>query len=155
MFGAKGGIKAGDSIPEVTLNDQRGQPVSLGSFKGRPLVVYFYPRDETPVCTAESCAFRDQYEDFTTAGAEVVGISSDDEASHRAFAEHHRLPFILLADVDGEARRAFGVPKSLGVLPGRVTYVVDGTGIVRHVFNSQMNAGKHVATALETLRTMG
>jgi len=155
VFGAKGGIKAGDSIPEVTLNDQRGQPVSLGSFKGRPLVVYFYPRDETPVCTAESCAFRDQYEDFTTAGAEVVGISSDDEASHRAFAEHHRLPFILLADVDGEARRAFGVPKSLGVLPGRVTYVVDGTGIVRHVFNSQMNASKHVATALETLRTMG
>ena len=154
MFGAKSGVKVGDSAPEVTLTDQRGQSVSLSGFRGRPLVVYFYPKDETPVCTAESCAFRDQYEDFTAAGAEVVGISSDDEASHRAFADHHRLPFVLLSDVAGEARRLFGVPKSLGLLPGRVTYVIDPDGVVRQVFNSQMNAGKHVTTALATVRAM-
>lgn len=154
MFGAKG-VKAGDQVPDLTLSDQRGQSVSLASFRGKPLVVYFYPKDETPLCTAEACGFRDQYEDFTAAGAEVVGISSDDESSHRAFAQRHKLPFVLLTDKDEQARRAFGVPKSLGIMPGRVTYVIDPTGVVRHVFSSQLSATKHVATALATVRAMG
>ena len=118
------------------------------------MILFFYPKDGTPVCTKEACAFRDAYEDFVEAGAVVIGVSGDSAARHQAFASNHRLPFVLVADADGKARRAFGVPKSLGLLPGRVTYVIDKEGIVRHVFSSQLAADRHVQEALEVVRRL-
>jgi len=155
LLGSSKGLEAGAKAPEFTLNDQDGNPVSLGSFRGQKnVVVYFYPKDDTPGCTKESCAFRDQFTAFTDVGAEVLGISSDSEASHKKFKEKHRLPFRLLADKGGNTRKAFGVPATLGLLPGRVTYVVDKQGTIRHAFNSQINATQHVAEALNVLKTL-
>jgi peroxiredoxin Q/BCP len=114
-------------------------------------VVFFYPQDGTPVCTAEACAFRDAFEDFVRAGAAVIGVSGDSLDRHRAFAEERRLPYLLVSDEDGELRRAFEVPKTLGLFPGRVTYVIDQAGVVRHVFNSPLAAGQHVREALGVL----
>ena len=114
----------------------------------RPLVLFFYPKDDTPICTKEACAFRDSYETFSAAGAEVIGISSDNAASHRAFATRHKLPFLLASDADGSLRKAFGVPKTLGLFPGRVTYVVDRDGIIRLVFSAQLASQDHVTKAL-------
>jgi len=143
-------IQTGDQAPEFTAQAHNGQQVSLAEFRGKSVVVlYFYPKDDTPVCTAEACAFRDAYEDFVRAGAVVIGVSSDSADRHQAFASGHRLPFLLLADEGGSLRKAFGVPKSLGIFPGRVTYVIDREGVVRHVFNSQFSADRHVAEALQ------
>jgi peroxiredoxin Q/BCP len=115
--------------------------------------LYFYPKDETPGCTAEACTFRDAYEDFTDAGAVVIGVSADSLSSHEKFAAHHRLPFVLISDEDGTLRRAYDVPSSmLGMLPGRVTYVIDREGKVQHVFNSQIQAKRHVKEALEVVK---
>ena len=119
-----------------------------------PLVVYFYPKDDTPVCTAEACSFRDAYAAFTNFGAQVIGISSDAAASHASFAQRHGLPFPLASDSGGTLRKAFGVPKTLGLLPGRVTYVIDRAGIVRSVFNSMFDAQKHVDAALDALSAL-
>src|SRR5690606_39455723 len=110
--------------------------------------------DDTPGCTREACAFRDDYEAFQEAGAEVLGISSDTSESHRRFAAKHRLPFRLLADPGGKVRAAFGVPRTAGLLPGRVTYVIDREGVIRHAFNSQLAATRHVDEALAVLRTL-
>jgi thioredoxin-dependent peroxiredoxin len=118
------------------------------------VVFYFYPKDESAVCTREACSFRDAYEDFVQAGAVVIGVSSDSPESHRTFAGRHRLPFILLADRDGSLREAYGVPSTLGILPGRVTYVIDKAGVVRHVFSSQLSADRHVAEALSMVRQL-
>jgi thioredoxin-dependent peroxiredoxin len=148
-------IQAGDRAPDFTAVAHDGQQVSLAEFLGKSVVVlYFYPKDETPGCTKQACAFRDAYEDFVKAGAAVIGVSGDSSESHQAFASGHRLPFLLLADRDGSLRKAFGVPKTLGVLPGRVTYVIDRDGIVRHVFSSQFQAERHVAEALEIVRKL-
>lgn len=154
LFGGRGeGIKVGDPAPDFALPDAHGRMVRLSELRGRkPVVLFFYPKDDTPGCTKEACSFRDAYEEFVQRGAEVIGISSDDEASHRRFAERHRLPFTLLADHGGKVRKAYGVPATLGLLPGRVTYVIDLHGIVRHVFNSQLQATQHVTEALEALR---
>jgi peroxiredoxin Q/BCP len=152
LLGGGTGLQAGARAPEFSLEDQNGKRVALSDFRDRKnVVVYFYPKDDTPGCTKESCAFRDQWNDFADAGAEVIGISSDSVESHRKFAEKHRLPFTLLSDVGGEVRKAFGVPSSLGVLPGRVTYVIDKQGVIRHTFNSQLNPAKHVEEALQVL----
>jgi peroxiredoxin Q/BCP len=148
-------IGVGDQAPDMTLPDQHGKPVTLSTLWTRgPVVLYFYPKDETPGCTKEACSFRDAYEAFTDAGATVVGVSRDSVVSHREFAKHHHLPFTLLADEDGAAREAYGVPKTLGLLDGRVTYVIDTTGVVRRVFSSQLLAAKHVEESLEVLRTL-
>jgi thioredoxin-dependent peroxiredoxin len=148
-------IQPGDRAPAFTATAHNGQSVSLADFLGRKVVVlYFYPQDDTPVCTKEACAFRDAYEDFTQAGAVVIGVSGDASERHRAFADAHRLPFLLLTDHDGSLRTAFGVPKTLGILPGRVTYVIDREGIVRHVFNSQFHADRHVTEALQIVRSL-
>ena len=148
-------IDVGDAAPELTLTTQNGEQIKLTDYQGqRAVVVFFYPRDGTPVCTKEACAFRDAYEDFVEAGAVVIGISGDSEARHQAFASNHRLPFVLVSDKGGKARRAFGVPKSMGLLPGRVTYVIDREGIVRHVFSSQFAADRHVKEALEVIRRL-
>jgi peroxiredoxin Q/BCP len=152
LLGAGTGLGPGDRAPDFALEDQKGQRVALEDFRGRKnVVVYFYPKDDTPGCTRESCAFRDHFDDFAEAGAEVIGISSDSTRSHEAFAAKHRLPFTLLSDPGGRVRRAFGVPASLGVLPGRVSYVIDKQGVIRHAFNSQLNPARHVDEALRVL----
>jgi peroxiredoxin Q/BCP len=117
-------------------------------------VLYFYPKDDTPGCTAEACAFRDQYEVFRDAGAEVIGISSDSAKSHQAFAARHSLPFVLLSDPAGKVRGQFGVGKTLGLFPGRVTFVMDRDGIVRHAFDSQLMATRHVSEALDVVKQL-
>lgn len=148
-------IQVGDTAPDFTLTSQSGEPVSLAGFRGsKAVVLFFYPKDGTAVCTKEACSFRDAYEDFVQAGAVVIGVSSDSAESHQAFASGHRLPFVLLADTDGAVRQAFGVPKTLGIMPGRVTYVIDKEGIVRHVFSSQFAADRHVAEALAVVREL-
>ena len=146
-------IVVGSEIPSFTLNDQNGNPFSIDSVVGtKNLVIYFYPKDDTYGCTKEACSFRDNYEDFTDADALVIGISSDNVESHKNFAEKYELNFTLLSDPDGAVRKRFGVPKSfLGMLPGRVTYVVNREGKVIHIFNSQLNAEKHIKEALEAL----
>lgn len=127
----------------------------MADYRGQSAVVlFFYPKDETPVCTKEACSFRDAYEDFVQAGAVVIGVSSDPAESHRAFAAGHRLPFVLLTDHDGSLRKAYGVPKTLGILPGRVTYVIDKEGVVRHIFSSQLSAERHVTEALNVVRQL-
>jgi len=147
-------IIVGSKIPSFTLKDQNGQPFVIDSVLGKKnLVIYFYPKDDTPGCTKEACAFRDQYEDFTDADALVIGISSDDVESHKNFAEKYNLSFTLLSDEGGKLCKQFGVPTSfLGMFPGRVTYVVNKQGVVIHIFNSQMNATKHIDEALNALK---
>ena len=148
-------VKAGDKAPDFTLLSQAGEPVRLSDRIGeRVVILYFYPKDETPGCTKEACAFRDSYEVFTDAGAEVIGVSSDSVQSHGAFADHHKLPFTLLSDEDGSVRKSYGVPAVLGLLPGRVTYVIDRTGTIRHVFNSMTNISQHVNDALAVVRRL-
>jgi thioredoxin-dependent peroxiredoxin len=145
-------LKPGDAMPDTKLIGPEG-PIALREKIGKPLVVYFYPKDETYGCTKEACEFRDQYEDFVAAGAEVIGISRDDAASHKSFREHHRLPFTLLTDPNGEVASAWGVRGKLG-LPGRVTYVFDKAGVVRHKFDSMIRFGKHVDEALEVVKRL-
>jgi len=148
-------IRVGDPSPDFTARSHTGQEVSLADYRGKSAVVlFFYPKDATAICTKEACSFRDAYEDFVQAGAVVIGVSSDSAESHRAFASGHRLPFVLLADEDGSVRKAFGVPKTLGILPGRVTYVMDKEGVVRHVFSSQLSADRHVSEALAVVRQL-
>lgn len=146
----------GSLAPDFTLPDQSGNQVTLSDLvKERAVVLYFYPKDETPGCTAEACAFRDDYEVFGKAGAEVVGVSSDAVSSHRAFASRHQLPFILLSDGDGQVRKRYGARSLLGLLPGRVTYVIDRERVIRHAFSSQLDARRHVREALGIIKEMG
>jgi thioredoxin-dependent peroxiredoxin len=145
-------LEPGDPAPHFSLPDQNGNVVSLSDYRGKWAVVYFYPADDTPGCTAESCSFRDSHEDFVDAGAVVVGISGDSIESHQKFAEKHRLPFTLLADTDGVVRKSYGTGKTLGLFPGRVTYVIDPEGIVRKVFSSQFRPKKHIDEALSTIK---
>jgi peroxiredoxin Q/BCP len=148
-------VKQGDGVPEAVLTLHTGQTIPLADlYRERPVVLFFYPRDNTSICTKEACAFRDSYEDFVRAGATVVGVSGDSLESHRRFAEEHRLPFLLAIDEGGALRRAFRVPKTLGVLPGRVTYVIDRKGVIRSMFSAQFTAGRHVREALAALRQL-
>lgn len=149
------GIQVGDPAPDVNIATRAGEQLRLADFQQQKVVVlFFYPKDNTSVCTREACAFRDAYEDFVAAGAVVIGISSDSADSHHAFATRHNLPFYLGSDEDGSLRRAFGVPKTLGLLPGRVTYVIDRKGIVRLMFSAPLAANRHVTEALETVRRL-
>lgn len=148
-------IAVGDAAPDFSLPGHTGEMISLCNYRGRKAVVlFFYPKDNTTVCTKEACGFRDAYEDFIAAGAVVIGVSSDSAASHEQFASGHRLPYVLLSDTDGSLRAAYGVPKSLIGLPGRVTYVIDREGIVRHIFSGMFAADRHVREALEVVRKL-
>ncbi|MFZ4523483.1 MAG: peroxiredoxin [Bacteroidales bacterium] len=148
-------IEIGSKAPDFSLPDQTGKRVNLSDFFGKSnLVVYFYPKDESYGCTKEACSFRDNYEVFKEAGAVVIGISSDDVASHQAFAANHKLPFILLSDKDKTVADKYGVGKSLGILPGRVTFVIDKQGVVRMAFSSQLSFEKHITEAIETLHKL-
>jgi peroxiredoxin Q/BCP len=148
-------VQVGDKAPDFTLPSQSGEQVRLSGRVGqRVIVLYFYPRDNTSGCTAEACAFRDSHEVFAGAGAEVIGVSSDSVARHTAFAARHDLPFTLLSDQGGKVRKSYGVPSVLGVLPGRVTYVIDRTGTVRHVFSSMTNIDQHIGDALRVVQEL-
>ncbi len=148
-------LNIGDQAPTIRAEAHSGQVFDSAELRGRQtLVVYFYPKDETPGCTTQACGFRDAYEEFVRAGALVVGVSGDTLERHRRFVADRRLPFLLLSDADGALRRAFGVPKTWGIFPGRVTYVIDRQGIVRHVFNSQFHADRHIAEALRVVQDL-
>lgn len=147
-------LVAGDRAPLISLPDGEGIERRSDALAGKPLVLFFYPKDDTPGCTAEACAFRDSFADLQDLGAEVWGVSGDDAASHQRFALRHRLPFPLLVDSGNSLRKAFGVPSVLGLLPGRVTYVIDGEGVIRHVFNNLLDGAAHRREAIEALRRL-
>ena len=144
-------LKIGDKLPDFSLFDQDGRNRTSKQCKGKKLILFFYPKDDTPGCTAEACGFRDKYDLFKLFGAVVWGVSNDNQLSHKKFAEKNKLPFPLLCDENNSLRNKFGVPKVLGLLDGRVTYLVDSTGVIRHVFNDLLNSAKHVTTALQIL----
>jgi peroxiredoxin Q/BCP len=145
----------GQPAPQFKLPDEAGELHSLSELRASgPVVVYFYPRDHTPGCTKEACGFRDAHNEFAEAGAAVVGISADDADSHRSFRDRLDLPFLLLTDADGAVARAYGVKKTLGLIDGRATYVVDQKGIVRMVFSSQLQIELHVERALSVVREL-
>ena len=148
-------LKVGDIIPSFKAKDANGNDFDSQSIVGRkPLVIYFYPKDNTPGCTAEACSFRDQYEDFKDLGAEVIGISSDSVSSHQEFSRQFKLPFILLSDNEKKIKNLFGVPSGLfGLLPGRVTYVTDKNGVIQMIFDSML-ATKHIPKALEAIKEL-
>ena len=148
-------LKVGDKIPNFAAIDTNGDLFDSHTVIGKkPVVIYFYPKDNTRICTEQACSFRDQYEDFKVLGAEIIGISSDSLKSHISFANKYHLPFILLSDFDKKIRKVFGVPNDLlGLIPGRVTYVADKSGIVMLVFNS-MSGKIHIQKALQILKRM-
>ena len=151
-----GPVKTGDAAPDFTLIDQQGQPVRMADLIGKQnIVLYFYPKDNTPACTAEACAFRDSFEVFKKAGAIVIGVSDDSPESHAQFAQKNRLPFTLLSDTKSSVRKLYGVPKAMVVMPGRTTYIIDKQGVVRHVFNDMMDGPKHVSESMRILQTLG
>jgi peroxiredoxin Q/BCP len=146
-------LRAGMPVPDFELPDQAGKPVKLSSFHGAsPVVLFFYPKDHTWVCTREARAFRDDYAQFRAIGAQLFGISDDSAESHCKFAGKNKLPYRLLSDKGGRVRKLFGVRKTLGVLPGRATFVIDQQGILLHVFSSQFEADAHVKEALQALK---
>ncbi len=149
-------IEPGKPAPDFTLPDQNGNTVSLSKLKGAPVVLYFYPKDDTPGCTKEACGFRDAFADYNRAGATILGVSPDSSESHAKFAKKFELPFTLLADTDHKVCEAYGVwkeksmygKKFMGV--ERTTFVIDAKGIVRSVF-PRVKVDGHVGAVLEAL----
>lgn len=148
------GLKVGDSVPSFELLDQNGNLFESSSVIGKQaVVIYFYPKDDTPGCTKQACKFRDEFETFSSLNVKVIGISKDSVDSHKAFEEKYQLPFTLLADIKSEVRKLFGVPKSaLGILPGRVTYIIDKKGVIQYIFDDMMHAEKHIEVAIKFLK---
>ncbi len=148
-------LQQGDYAPDFVLKDQHGAIIKLSDYRNRSnVVLYFYPKDDTPGCTVEACGFRDQYHQFKEVGAEVIGVSSDDSSSHFKFASKFHLPFTLLSDSGSKVRKLYNVPNSYIFIPGRVTFIIDKMGVIRHVFNSQLNAAKHVDEAMKVLERL-
>ena len=147
-------LGVGDSLPDFSLEDQDGEMRSPATVRGRWLVLFFYPKDDTPGCTAEACSFRDNAAVFKNLNAEVWGISGDDGVSHRRFATRHNLDFPLLSDKNNALRRSMNVPRAMGLLPGRVTYVVDGEGVIRHIFSNLLDGPAHVREAERIINTL-
>ncbi len=148
-------MQPGDQVPDLMVTTETGERHALSALRrGQAAVLFFYPKDDTPLCTKEACSFRDAFEDFVEAGAVVLGVSADTPDSHRAFQRRHVLPYTLLSDEDGALRKAFAVPRVLGLLDGRVTYVIDREGVVRHVFNARFAAERHVTEALAVVRKL-
>ncbi|MFT7030628.1 MAG: peroxiredoxin Q/BCP [Marinoscillum sp.] len=149
------GLKLGDQLPDVSLKNQFGDLVTLEELKGdKAIVVYFYPKDNTPGCTAEACGFRDQWSEFESIDATVVGISNDSISSHAAFAKQHNLNFTLLSDPKKIAEQAFGVPRNLfGLVGGRMTFIFDSRGKLIKSFNSAIQIKKHIQEALTSLKS--
>ncbi len=148
-------MKVGELLPHFNLPDQDWNNLSSDDLIGKPSVIYFYPKDDTPGCVRQACSFRDQYEVFKEIGAEVVGISSDTPEIHRNFQSKHNLPYRLLSDKDDLIRKKFKVPTNLfGLIPGRVTFIFDESGCLIHRFNSQMQAERHIEEALNALKAI-
>lgn len=146
-------LKIGDFAPDFVLKNQHGELVKFSEFRqNKAVVLYFYPKDDTPGCTMEARCFRDNYEVFRDLGAEVVGVSSDSISSHMRFADRHKLPFTLLSDSSSKVRKMYGVANTMMLIPGRVTFVIDHRGIIRSMFSSQFNAVKHIQEAIDTLK---
>ncbi|MCY4378120.1 MAG: peroxiredoxin [Spirochaetaceae bacterium] len=142
------GVAVNQAAPDFVLPGTDGTPLQLSSLRGRKVVLFFYPRNNTRGCTAEACAFRDAYEELATAGAEVVGISSDSVESHRRFAASRGLPFPIVSDRDGSVRRLYGANSAVLLgMTGRVTYLIDEEGIVRDMFSSVFRPVEHVRRA--------
>jgi peroxiredoxin Q/BCP len=148
-------LEAGDQAPNFSATSHTGASWELATelTKG-PVVVFFYPKNDTPVCIVEACTFRDQHEVFARSGAQVVGVSADSVESHASFKGRYDLPYTLLSDASGRLRELFGVKKTLGFFDGRVTFVIDRSGAIRHVFSSALNARRHVDEALKTIREL-
>ena len=148
-------LKVGDNVPSFELKDQNGELFQVSSVIGQKnLVIYFYPKDNSPICTKQACSFRDQYHVFKQKDAIVIGISGQSTESHKDFANENRLNFILLSDKDNSVRKLFGVPSTAGVIPGRVTYIVNKKGEIVYIFNSQFDGEKHVEEALKILNKL-
>jgi peroxiredoxin Q/BCP len=148
-------LSIGERAPDFTLPSSSGQPVALSSLLAKgPVVLFFYPKDDTPGCTAEACSFRDSYDQFAAAGATVVGISSDSEESHERFATKHKLQMTLLSDRGGKVRALYGIKPKLGFIPGRQTIVIDRDGTVRYVFDSQIRMEAHSREALAVVQAL-
>jgi len=148
-------IHEGQLAPSFTLKDASGKSWSLDALRTNgPVVLFFYPRDESPICTREVCSFRDAHQDFVGAGATAVGISSDGEAAHASFARKQQLNYLLLSDPGGAVRKAYGIPKTLGLVDGRATFVIDASGTVRMAYAAQLVAEGHTTRALETVRAL-
>ncbi|MCL4144362.1 UNVERIFIED_CONTAM: hypothetical protein GTU68_039590 [Idotea baltica] len=149
-------LQVGDEAPNFELLNQDGDEVELMSYRGKKhVVLYFYPKDETPGCTKEACGFRDSYELFVAAGAEVIGVSADSIDSHKLFALNRRLPFQLLSDLKNTTRKKYGVSGSwMGLIPGRETFVIDKDGMIRHRFSSQFQIDQHIQDSLSILENL-
>lgn len=148
-------LPIGTPAPDFELLNAKNEKFTLSSLRGnKNVVLYFYPKDDTPGCTAEACSFRDQYEVFQEQGAEVVGISSDNLASHQKFSAKHQLPFILVSDPGGKVRKLYKVPSTLGLIPGRATYIIDKNGIIQYAFNSLLKPLEHVQNSLNVLHQL-
>lgn len=148
-------IKIGDTIPHFKAKDTHGHDFDSFEIVGKvPVVIYFYPKDDTPGCTAQACSFRDQYEDFKDLGVEIIGVSSDSIASHQKFAKQYKLPFKLLSDSEKSIRNLFGVSSGIfGLLPGRVTYIADKNGVVVSILDNMM-ATQHIPKSLEAIKKL-
>ncbi len=146
-------LNPGMAPPDFELPDQDGRIVRLSDFRGqRAMVLFFYPKDDTSGCTAEACRFRDDFQQFLDAGAAVFGVSGDSAESHRKFIAKYKLPFPLLCDKSDKLCRLYGVKKTFGIIPGRVTFVISRDGILLRVFSSQSEPVRHIEEALSALR---
>lgn len=145
-------LKVGDKLPDFKAKDTNGNLFNCRNYLDQQsLVIYFYPKDDTPGCTTQACGFRDNYQEFKDLGAEVIGISSDSVQSHLKFKSKFNLPFILLSDHDKKLRKLFGVENDFLFIPGRQTYVVNKKGIIVMIFNS-MSSMIHIKKALQILK---
>ncbi len=145
-------LRVGDKAPDFTGISDSGEKITLSEkLKEGPVVLYFYPKDETPGCVAEACAFRDRWEDVRKLGATILGVSSDSAESHKKFKANRNLQFTLIADEDKQIRKAYGATGTL--IPSRITFVIDKQGTIREVYNSQLNASNHVEVALKSLKS--
>jgi len=148
-------LNVGDRAPDFTLPSNTGEDVALSQFLGKKnVVLFFYPKDESRGCIKEACAFRDSYEVFKDLGTEVLGVNAGDSESHQEFVNKYMLPFKLLVDKDNKVRQMYDVSSTLGIIPGRVTYVIDKRGIIRHIFSSQFQPEKHIEEAISVLKTL-
>ncbi|MCL4332187.1 MAG: peroxiredoxin [Candidatus Thermoplasmatota archaeon] len=146
-------LQVGTNAPDFTLKDHDGRDFRLSEHVGKQeIVLYFYPKDETPGCVAEACSFRDHWDDFMDSGSMVIGVSSDTEESHRKFIEHRKLQFPLLSDSDKTVRKLYDCAGF--IIPKRVTYIIDKEGKIRGVFDSQMNTSGHVESALKVIASI-
>ncbi len=145
-------LQIGDKLPDFSLLDQHGKKRSSKLLKDKILVLFFYPKDDTPGCTIEACGFRDKYDLFKILGAEVWGVSNGNESMHLEFALKNKLQYPLLCDESNGLRKIFGVPKFLGIMEGRVTYIIDKKGVIRHIFVDILNGPAHIKEAIRVVK---